>query len=259
MQQGLTRREALKRGALLAGGIAWATPVVQVVGMSPAYAQIPSPGEEVDCCIGPDGKTARLASVTMEYLGDTNFCSESDFTQDESLVSCTDFPSPPVDPLPDPAHIVASHQESIFENDGVTLRASVRIWFDGPVAAGATFVIDASNAFETRLKGETWVHVFDGSVAEANYRQKVAFHTSCSEPLFTGDQFGSVVVVGCTADTTLEVSELQEPETTEELPEPETTEEGASGSEASRSPGQGPKIDPGNASESQEQEETTEG
>jgi hypothetical protein len=42
-QQGLTRREALKRGAVLAGGLVWATPVVQAVGMSPAYAQIVSP------------------------------------------------------------------------------------------------------------------------------------------------------------------------------------------------------------------------
>lgn len=37
--QGLTRREILKRGAALGGALAWSAPIVQVVGMSPALAQ----------------------------------------------------------------------------------------------------------------------------------------------------------------------------------------------------------------------------
>lgn len=43
-QQGLTRRDILKRGAALGGALVWATPVVQVVGMGRARAQVPSPG-----------------------------------------------------------------------------------------------------------------------------------------------------------------------------------------------------------------------
>ena len=35
---GITRRQALKRGAILGGALVWATPVVQVVGMRPALA-----------------------------------------------------------------------------------------------------------------------------------------------------------------------------------------------------------------------------
>lgn len=35
---GLTRRELLKRGAALGGALVWATPVVQMIGMSPALA-----------------------------------------------------------------------------------------------------------------------------------------------------------------------------------------------------------------------------
>ncbi|NOY55796.1 MAG: hypothetical protein GXP34_07385 [Actinobacteria bacterium] len=41
-QVGLTRREALKRGAAVAGAL-WAVPIVQVVGLRPAYAQTTSP------------------------------------------------------------------------------------------------------------------------------------------------------------------------------------------------------------------------
>jgi len=45
-ETGLTRREALKRGALIAGA-AWAIPVVQAVGLRPAYAQTTS--SPTDC------------------------------------------------------------------------------------------------------------------------------------------------------------------------------------------------------------------
>jgi hypothetical protein len=40
----LTRRELLRRGALLGAAVAWTTPMVQLVGMSPADAKTPSPG-----------------------------------------------------------------------------------------------------------------------------------------------------------------------------------------------------------------------
>lgn len=40
---GISRREALKRGAILGGAVVWATPVVQTVGMSRAFASTPSP------------------------------------------------------------------------------------------------------------------------------------------------------------------------------------------------------------------------
>jgi hypothetical protein len=46
--QGLTRREVIKKGALLGGTVMWVTPIVQTVGMSRALAQEPS-----DNCI-PD-------------------------------------------------------------------------------------------------------------------------------------------------------------------------------------------------------------
>jgi hypothetical protein len=41
---GVSRRDFLKRGAALGGAIAWATPVVQAVGMQSAFAQTTSPG-----------------------------------------------------------------------------------------------------------------------------------------------------------------------------------------------------------------------
>ncbi len=44
-QEGLTRREALKRGAAVGGAMLWASPVVQTIGMSRAAAAATSPVE----------------------------------------------------------------------------------------------------------------------------------------------------------------------------------------------------------------------
>lgn len=40
----ITRRDALKRGAVIGGALVWATPVVQAVGMGRAFARETSPG-----------------------------------------------------------------------------------------------------------------------------------------------------------------------------------------------------------------------
>ncbi len=44
----ISRREALKRGAVFGGALVWATPVIQTVGMTPAFAQNTSPVDECE-------------------------------------------------------------------------------------------------------------------------------------------------------------------------------------------------------------------
>ena len=41
--QGITRRDLLRRGAVLGGAVVWTTPVVQTLGMGRAFAQTTSP------------------------------------------------------------------------------------------------------------------------------------------------------------------------------------------------------------------------
>ena len=41
--QGITRRDLLKKGAALGGAVVWVTPIVQSVGMGRAFAATPSP------------------------------------------------------------------------------------------------------------------------------------------------------------------------------------------------------------------------
>ncbi len=68
--EGLSRREALKRGAVMGGALVWAVPVVQTVGMNAALAQEPSPctcGMEiaVTCSlVGMNGLPEVICTVT---------------------------------------------------------------------------------------------------------------------------------------------------------------------------------------------------
>lgn len=60
-QNGLTRRELLKRGAVLGGALAWATPTIQVLGMRPAFAAATSPAISfVELLVTWDGDCYRI-------------------------------------------------------------------------------------------------------------------------------------------------------------------------------------------------------
>jgi hypothetical protein len=61
---GITRRQALRKGAILGGALAWATPIVQVIGMKPAFAQVVSPFTELVAV--RTGNVTRCFEVTQE-------------------------------------------------------------------------------------------------------------------------------------------------------------------------------------------------
>jgi len=67
-----------------------------------------------------------------------------------------------------------------------------KVWFDGQVDLYSTFWIDATNGGENKLKAKTFVHIYDGG---GNLLQFIEFHTSCSQPLDAGDQFGSILMI----------------------------------------------------------------
>jgi hypothetical protein len=63
VNQGLTRRDLLRRGAVLGGAVIWTTPVVQTLGMGRAFAQTASPIE--------GGKDVSYAVISWECDGAT--------------------------------------------------------------------------------------------------------------------------------------------------------------------------------------------
>jgi len=69
---------------------------------------------------------------------------------------------------------------------------NAKIWFNGNVDLNTTFYIDVTNAGENKLKAKTFVFIYD---LQDNLLQFIEFHTSCSQPLDEGDQFGSLLMV----------------------------------------------------------------
>ena len=127
------------------------------------------------CDLGDDVCNAgKPATLTMTYTGED--CSATSHDQDEDKVNCSGDPA-----LASPVHIVAFEGNDVF--------------FDGMVDLGSTFVIDAALAGEDDLKSKTFVDVFD---ATGKLLQSIEFHTSCSQPLLVGDQFGSLRLDGFT-------------------------------------------------------------
>ena len=71
--------------------------------------------------------------------------------------------------------------------------SKAKVWFEGLVdRSNGVFNIDATNAGEDKLKSNTWVLIFDSR--GGRLLQKINFHTSCSQPLAVGDQFGSLIL-----------------------------------------------------------------
>lgn len=72
-----------------------------------------------------------------------------------------------------------------------------KVWFEGEVGLGESFVLDAALAGENKLKSDTYLHVFD---LGGQLLQSVKFHTSCSQTLRIDDRFGAGELVGAVAE-----------------------------------------------------------
>ena len=118
--------------------------------------------------------------LTMKYTGDNNPTSHSQ-PVDKVNVDGTTGNDPEV-------FIIASSK--VDPND-----STAKIFFSGTVTLGSTFEIDSNNAGSSKLDSRTFVLVYSDAT-QNTLLQSIEFHTSCSQPLFLGDQFGSVQVVG---------------------------------------------------------------
>jgi len=112
--------------------------------------------------------------IDMRYTGED--CTATNTTQTPDKWSCSGDPA-----YTSPVHIISSNK-----NDPTDPKAL--IWFDGIVNLDEVYRIDAANAGETILKNQTWIHIYDLS---DNLLQTVTFHTSCSQPLIPGEQWGA--------------------------------------------------------------------
>jgi len=131
----------------------------------------PPPGS--DWCDG-----AKAKALLVEYTGQD--CSFTNHNQDPSKVECSGDPA-----FTTPVRILAQDKSNPNDN-------RAKIWFNGQVDLNSSFWIDATNAGENKLKAETHVFIYD---LQDNLLQTIEFHTSCSQPLGEGDQFGSLLML----------------------------------------------------------------
>ncbi|NNE44559.1 MAG: hypothetical protein HKN12_10140 [Gemmatimonadetes bacterium] len=65
------------------------------------------------------------------------------------------------------------------------------------MSLGETFEMNYAGSGKSKIPGTSRIFITDLS---GNILQTLKLHTSCSEPLLEGDQFGGVMLVGCVED-----------------------------------------------------------
>jgi hypothetical protein len=120
-------------------------------------------------------------ALTLRYTGEG--CSFSNHSQSNDKVRCQGDPE------------YAQRVKILVTNRANPCDRQARIWYYGEVDLDGTFVIDAANGCRSRLSANTYVFIYG---MDNRMLQSVKFHTSCSEPLEMGDQFGSLKLEGFT-------------------------------------------------------------
>ncbi|NND31907.1 MAG: DUF11 domain-containing protein, partial [Saprospiraceae bacterium] len=132
---------------------------------------IPATQSGGDCCEDGD-KPRRLA---LRYTAEN--CSATDHSQSSGSVKCSNSGA-----LQNEVYIVARDDKK-----GYT-------WFTGYVTVNSTFIADAAAAGQSKLRPKTLVYIYASEGGQL--LQAIEFHTSCSQPLVIGDQFGAIELVG---------------------------------------------------------------
>jgi len=134
------------------------------------------------CVIVPGGdvcfKGNKVKRMLLEYTGWG--CGASSHSQESKKVKCSGDPggAEPVD---------------IF----VTNKKGDRNWGSAlNIPIGGVVLAAATNAGKDNLDAETLVRIYNANTAVLV--QEVIFHTSCSQPLAVGDQFGSMLLTSLT-------------------------------------------------------------
>jgi hypothetical protein len=135
------------------------------------------PPVEEDCC--EDGK--RPDALSFTYVAED--CSHSNNSQDPAKTDCDDFGT-----------LTTDVYIKVTDKDQLGHRRE-KVFFEGPVSAGGSFTMSAANAGASKIPGDTRIWVLDAS--GTTVLQKVKLHTSCSQPLISGEQFGSLVLESC--------------------------------------------------------------
>jgi uncharacterized repeat protein (TIGR01451 family) len=156
-------------------------PDTVVKDCDPSEVKIPE-----QCC----GKEVNLkpSELTFRYTGDD--CDASNNTQEDGKWSCEDV----VSGGPNDAATVTV---CVKDKDGTTI-------FDEDVNLNDEFTIKGTKFDKKkgtyRFQADTYFVIKDSSTGAE--LQKIKIHTSCSQDLITGDQYGALEYTGCSSGST---------------------------------------------------------
>lgn len=144
---------------------------------------------------GPDGSQPEACETIpvcgskpaqLEMLYNGPFEREDFFTQDPGEVEIETFTDDD-EPLPDVVNI--SVHDHLYGK-----RNAREPLFNGEVTNGDTFTFSGTRGRKKLVPPKIYIEISKGG----DLLQRVTFHTSCSQPLNVGDQFGGVAVFGFT-------------------------------------------------------------
>jgi hypothetical protein len=153
--------------------------------------------------------TGRIGSVPVDFKISGEFCADGDKPQKLTLEytgkDCSASSNSQTQDTCDGNSAGTSLVRIIASSKSDPFHRKNKVWFDGEVSLGpnATFELDATNCQgnacrnETRLGGQTYISIFDNS---GSLLQQISVHTSCSEPLNFGDEFGGLRLKGFIAE-----------------------------------------------------------
>ncbi|MBT8065300.1 MAG: hypothetical protein KJN94_09785, partial [Gammaproteobacteria bacterium] len=129
--------------------------------------------EDIDPNLCQDGKPAK---ITIRYDADSDTSNMQD--EDSQIIDPPDAVFPPTDPVWITVH---DHKDQTLV-------------YSGYVAPYGTFPVSGPR----KLISSSYYFRIYANQGDAQPLQTVWFHTSCSQPLFVGDEFGAITVLGGT-------------------------------------------------------------
>jgi hypothetical protein len=139
-------------------------------------------GTCVDLCDGDQ----KVATLTMLFT--QGGCAATNHSQEPGSVTCQELNGGVSGT--DPVYIVAGNQ-------GRLNHPNFEQYFAGEVNVGEEFVIDPPPRRRRDIGSNTTIFIFSDS-SRTTLLERVTFHTSCSQPLFVGDEYGSSMLVDYT-------------------------------------------------------------
>jgi hypothetical protein len=133
-----------------------------------------------DVCVDSAGNKRKPRSLLLRYVAEP--CAATSHSQDSSKVSCSETTTS----LPATVFIRVSANSDPQKLDKVHFEGTVSTSVDG-----GAFQVDGKDG---KFESDSFAHIF--SAAGGTLLQTVKFHTSCSQPLEAGDQFGALVLEG---------------------------------------------------------------